>query len=115
MSDIFRALLFVGALFTLVFFFRQIARSRMQIGAAVSWSVFSFVLVLLAIFPQVMIQGAVLLGIESPANLLFLIMLCILIFQQFLSTVKISKLEQKIDLLTQHIALEQWKDEHKGE
>ncbi len=115
MSDILRICLFVGAVITLVFFFREIAKSRMQIGSAVSWSVFSFMLVILAIFPQIVIEGARILKIDSPANLLFLMILCILIFQLFLSSVKISKLEQKVELLAQHIALEKWKADREKE
>lgn len=101
--------LFIGAVATLVYFLRQISRRHLNIEAAVFWSIFSGVLVLLSVCPQIMIKGAQILGIESPANLLYLVVLCLLIFYQFFTTVKQSRLEQKIDALTQYIALEELK------
>ncbi|MFI3169080.1 MAG: DUF2304 domain-containing protein [Faecalibacterium sp.] len=99
--------LFIGAACTLIYFLRQISRRHLNIESAVFWSIFSGVFVVLSIFPQIMIRGAQLLEIESPANLLFLIVLCLLIFYQFFATVKLSKLEQQITALTQYIALQE--------
>ncbi len=99
--------LFIGAACTLIYFLRQISRRHLNIESAVFWSIFSGVCVLLSLFPQIMIRGAQILGIESPANLLFLIVLCLLIFYQFFATVKLSKLEQQITALTQYIALQE--------
>lgn len=103
----YRIFLFIGAACTLIYFLRQISRRHLNIESAVFWSIFSGVFVVLSIFPQIMIRGAQLLGIESPANLLFLIVLCLLIFYQFFATVKLSKLEQQITALTQYIALQE--------
>lgn len=105
--------LFIGAAATLVYFLRQISRRHLNIEAAVFWSIFSGVLVLLSVCPQIMIQGAALLEIESPANLLYLIILCLLIFYQFFTTVKQSRLEQQIAALTQYIALQEQAKEAK--
>ncbi len=99
--------LFLGAAGTLIYFLRQISRRHLNIESAVFWSIFSGVCVVLSVFPQIMVRGAAFLGIESPANLLYLIVLCLVIFFLFFTTVKLSHLEQKITALTQHIALEE--------
>lgn len=99
--------LVLGALLTMVYFFWQIRKNRLQIGYAVSWSIFSLGLVILAIFPNIVIFFAEKLGVISPANLLYLIVLFVLIIKQFSVTIKLSKLNQQITELTQAIALKE--------
>ncbi len=110
MGLITRVMLFVGALCTMIFFLRQISRSRLDIDSAVLWSLFSAALVFLSIFPDVMLYLAYMFGVESPANLVFLVVIAFLVFHQFSATLKISKLEQKIAALTQRIAIEKKMD-----
>lgn len=109
----YQVFLFIGAAGTLIYFLRQISRRHLNIESAVFWSIFSGVLVLLSVFPQIMIKGAEFLGIESPANLLFVIVLCLLIFYLFFTTVKLSRMEQQIAALTQHLALQQLEQQDK--
>ncbi len=113
MDLITRVMLFIGALCTMIFFLRQISRSRMDIDSAVLWSLFSAVLVFLSIFPDTMLYLANIFSVESPANLVFLVVIAFLIFHQFSATLKISKLEQKIAALTQRLAVEKKLDESK--
>lgn len=107
MSNELRIALVAGALVTMVYFFWQIRKNRLQIGYAVSWSVFSLALVILALFPGIVVYLADQLGVVSPANLLYLIILFVLIIKQFSVTIKLSKLNQQIAELTQIIALKE--------
>lgn len=105
-----RAMLFAGAVLTMAFFIRQIRKSCMQIEYAVYWVFFSGALVLLSIFPEIVIVGASLLHIDSPANLLYLVLIFALILKQFTTTIKISSMNRQITELTQHLAL--YEQEH---
>ena len=102
-----RIALVVGALATMVYFFWQIRKNRLQIGYAVSWSIFSLTLVMVAIFPGIVVFFADQLGVVSPANLLYLVVLFVLIIKQFSVTIKLSKLNQQITELTQMVALKE--------
>lgn len=103
-----RILLFIGAAGTMFYFIRQIGKNRMQIDYAIFWSLFSGMLVLMSIFPGVITAISKLLGVESPSNLVYLVIIFVLIIKQFTNTIKVSKLNQQLSELTQHIALEEY-------
>ena len=93
MSGEIRLLLFAGALLTLIYFAHYIR------------ILFSSALVLLSLFPGIATWFAKMLKIKSPANLVYLIIIFSMIVKLFTTTLKISKLNQQISELTQHIAL----------
>lgn len=105
MSLTLRVILLVGALCTLFYLFWQIRRSKMLISHTVFWSFFAIGLVVLGGVPQIAVWAANVVGIESPANFVFLIIIFLIIIKQFTSTVKISRLEEKVIELTEYIAL----------
>ena len=100
-----RLILLFGAVLTMAYFIRQIQKKRMQIDYAIYWALFSGALVVLAAFPGIATFGARLLHIQSPANLIYLCLIFALIIKLFTTTVKVSKLNQQVTDLTQHIAL----------
>ena len=67
--------------------------------------VFSFLLLVLSIFPQIAIALADLCGIQSPVNFIFLFMIFILLLHNFYITFRVSHLENMIQSLTQEIAV----------
>lgn len=107
MSFQIRILLLLGAIGTLWYFLSQIRKKRLQIDYAISWSFFSIALVFLGLFPGVAIQAAKLLEVQSPVNLIFLVIIFILILKQFSTTTKLSHTNQQVQRLTQYIALQQ--------
>lgn len=106
MSIELRIILLVGAVLTMIYFLHQIRKNRMQIEYAISWSLFSAGLLVLGIFPEIVIWASKLVGVESPANMLYLCIIFLLILKQFSTTVKLSKMNRQITVLTQSIALE---------
>lgn len=98
-------LLIVGALVTLFFVILKIRRSEIKTADAVFWFVFVFCLLLLAIFPQIAFALSGVLGVESPANLVFLVIVAILLVKEFSASVEIAKLRDKVTYLVQEIAL----------
>lgn len=69
MSTALRIVLIAGAMGTMIYFLWQIRKNRLQIVYAISWSLFSIVLVALSLFPQILSFFANLLGVVSPTNL----------------------------------------------
>ena len=100
-----RCLLFAGALGTLWYILKKIRKNRVEIDYSIFWILFSGVLVLTSIFPGVITWAAEVLGFMSPANMVFLLVIFLLVLKLFSMTLKLSALENKIKVLTHHIAL----------
>lgn len=109
MSLALRALLLVGAVWMAAYILRKIRKAQMQIDDALFWIVTSFLFVLLGIFPGIAIMTANLLGVQSPANLVFLVVIFLLLFKLFALTRKVSVLEHKLKELVQRYALDEKK------
>jgi hypothetical protein len=84
----------------------RIRKSKFQIYDGTFWFVLSILLLVLSIFPQIAINISRLIGVESPANLVFLCILSLLLLKNFLLSVKISFLEYRVVELAQQIAVE---------
>lgn len=97
--------LVVGALVTLIFVIAKIRRSEIKTSDAVFWFFFVLCLLLLALFPQIAFTLSDVLGMESPANLVFLCIVAILLIKQFTTSVEVAKLRDRVTYLVQEIAL----------
>lgn len=110
MSIYLRVLLIVVSLATNYYLLMKIRKSQLQIEDSIFWIAFSMGIALLSIFPSIAIYFSVFIGVESPANLVFLAIIFILLLKVFLMSIKISQLEHKVRLLTQEIALNKTKN-----
>ena len=72
-------------------------------------------MIVLAVFPSILIRLSRALGIGSPANLVFLTIIFLLLLKSFNLTVEISALEVKLKELTQRIALKEEEAETQGQ
>ncbi len=109
MTLVLRLILFVGALVTTGFVLFKIRRSKVQIEDSIFWLFFSLMILLLSIFPEIAIQASVLLGISSPVNFIFLVVLFVLIVHQFFLTIRLSQTNNKLKELVQKKAIEDYK------
>lgn len=100
-----RIFLLVGAILTLVYFLRQISKNRLQIDFAIFWSLFAGFLLLMGLFPRGVLWAAKLFGFESPANMVYLVVIFVLMVKLFTNTIKLSKLNRQVSDLAQHIAI----------
>lgn len=111
LSPLFRILLMVVSCGTVSFFLRQIRKTKVQIRDVVFWILFSGVLIILSIFPQILSVLSTFLGIQSPANLLFLVIIFLLLVHQFSLTIRLSATESKLNELGRKYALEKMRGE----
>ena len=110
MSIALRVLLIIVSVMNTLNILRRIRKSKLQIDYSIFWLVFSMILIVIAVFPQIVIKLAQIIGFQSPANMVFLLVIFALMFKSFQSTLEISQLQYKIEELTQQIALEEHKE-----
>lgn len=84
----------------------RIRKAQVKIEDTVFWILFSGLLMLLSLFPQIAEIGAKLLGVQSQTNFLFLTILYVLIIKTFRMSIKISVLESKLSKLVQELAVD---------
>ena len=71
MSIAMRVLLIVGSLMTAVYVLRRVRKSRMRTEDSAFWLVFSLILVLMGLLPDLVTRLAGAIGVLSAANLVF--------------------------------------------
>lgn len=81
----------------------RIAALRIENG--IIWVLLSVGLVIIAIWPEIIYTIGSLLGIISPVNLVYLIVIAFLLLSVFHNSIRISMLESRVAQLTQEIAL----------
>ena len=106
MSIAFRVLLIIAAVWAFLFVINEVRKAKLQISDSLPWFFFMAIFVILALFPQIAIFFASLLGIQSPVNLVFLFIIGILIIRTFKLTLRVSELDTKIRELAQRSAIE---------
>ena len=97
MSIALRVLLIIVSVMNTLNILRRIRKSKLQIDYSIFWLVFSMILIVIAVFPQIVIKLAQIIGFQSPANMVFLLVIFALMFKSFQSTLEISQLQYKIE------------------
>lgn len=100
-----RILLLLGAVITVVWILRKIRKLKVKMEDAIFWLAFSLVLLVFAAFPQIAFWLSHVMGIESPANLVFLMIICLLLEKIFTLSMITSQLEDKVSVLSAEVAL----------
>lgn len=106
MGVVLRIILILGAVLLFWFMIKKIRQAKMKIEHTIFWLIFSAVLILIGAFPQIIYIVSDWIGFQSPVNMVFLVIIFILIVKNFLATIQISHLENKVDNLAQQIAIE---------
>lgn len=105
MSIVLRVLLIAVSVIAGIYSIREIRKSQVKIGNAIFWFMLTFLFLVISIFPQIIIALADLIGVESPVNLVYLIMIFLLFYKVFTLSVKVSKMEHMINILTSESAI----------
>ncbi len=105
MSTILRIMLIVACLGTFIYIRRKIRQSKLKMDEAIFWMLFSFILLIMSIFPQIPAWIAYKMGFVSTVNLIYLVIIFLLIIKTFAMSRKISELEEKLKQLVQNIGI----------
>lgn len=111
MSLAIRICLIVGSFFSLLYMLRRIRKAQVQIEYTIFWMIFSILLLVLSLFPEIAMAASYLLGFQAPINFVYLVIIAVLIANQFLMTVRMSQLDNKVRKLAQRVALNEEKIE----
>ena len=102
-----RLFLIAGSLATLVYFIRKIRRSKLKINHAIFWMVFGLALLFFAVIPESLFLVSYLLGFQSAANLVYVVVIFSLVVKLFTTTMRLSKLSEQVESLAQELAIYQ--------
>ena len=105
MSITLRILLLAAAFVTAAWILRKISKLKVKMEDAIFWIVFAGILCVLAIFPEFCYWLTGTLGMMSPANLIFLVVIFLMIEKVFTLSIIVSQLEEKIEVLSAELAL----------
>lgn len=105
-----RIFLIAGSLLSSIYVLYKIRKSRMKTENSIFWIFFSFILVLLGVFPGIADWFAGLLGVQSTVNLVFLVIIFLLVIKIFLQDQKAAKTESRIVHLIQTYAIDRKED-----
>lgn len=105
MSMTLRVLLLVASVLTAILILRKIRKNRVKQEDALFWICFAVMLALLGIFPEISFAASDFLGIQSPANFVFLAIIAILLEKILSLSIAISFLENKIEIMAAELAI----------
>lgn len=91
----------------------NIRRSKISTDMATVWILWGIGLIVLSLFPQIVTFLGKIVGIVTPVNTLYLIMIFLLYVLVFFLYIKVSVLEEKIKNLIHAVALDE--KEHQNE
>ena len=105
MSITLRILLLLAALATAAWILRKISKLKVKMEDAIFWIIFAGILCILAIFPEICYWLTGALGMLSPANLIFLVVIFLMLEKIFTLSILVSQLEEKVEVLSAELAL----------
>lgn len=104
MSIVLRAGLIIVSLLTLIFITRKVRKSQIRLEDSLFWVIVAIVLLVISIFPEIIFGLSRFAEVESPANLVFLCFIFILLILGFNLSVRTSQTDTKLKELTQQLA-----------
>ena len=105
MSFELRVLLIVASVCAFAYIVSKIKKSKLRIDDSIFWIISSVFFVVIAAFPSLLIHVAKVVGFESPANLVFLLVVGLIFLKLFILSVNLSVLTEKNSQLVQYISL----------
>lgn len=105
MSTILRILLLGASVLTAIWVLRRIRKNKVKQEDALFWILFAAMLALLGCFPEISYIMSAVLGVQSPANFVFLAVIAVLIEKLFTLSIKLSLLENKIEIMAAELAI----------
>lgn len=100
-----RIVLIAASVFVTLYALRKIRKAQLNIDDAFYWIFVSVILLVMSIFPVVPTYFSALIGIESPANFVFLVMIFLAFVKIFDQSIEFSIQKYRLNKLIQKIAL----------
>lgn len=114
MPLVLRIILIVSSILTFGYVASRIRKEKLKLENAIFWILLSIVLVILGLFPQMMFALADCLGIMSSVNLVYLVVIFILLYKVFDLSIKLARVQERLDQLVQVLAIKEHNKECDG-
>ena len=111
MSPRLQVIIIMCMVIALVYIARRVAMKRLDFRFGIAWSFVMVVIMVFAIWPNLLLAVSHLLGIYDPVNMLAFVGLVLAIFAIFSLMMEVSKQGEQIKRLTQELAILR-KDSH---
>lgn len=95
----------LAAVAVLVVMFVLLRRGTLRERHAVWWFLAGLLALVIAVFPDLLIWAARIVGVEVPANLVFFVAIAILVVLSLQHSAELTKAEDRIRTLTEHVAM----------
>lgn len=105
MSVVLRITLLIAAMFSCVWIIHRIRRAQVRLEDTLFWIMAAVMLAVLGLFPELSYWMAAKLGIQSPANFIFFIMICLLFEKVLTMSILHSQMEEKYINMAAEMAL----------
>lgn len=105
MSATLRGLLIVASIVTVIWILRNIRKFKVKMEDAIFWTFFGAILLVFALVPELSIELSHMLGFISPANLIYVVIIFLLLEKIFTLSIIVSQLEEKVSILSAEVAL----------
>ncbi len=105
MSIILRTLLLFASMSTAIWILRKIRKNKIKQEDALYWICFAVLLAVLGIFPTFSYIMSNALGIMSPANFVFMVIIAALLEKIFTLSIQQSLLESKMEIMAAELAI----------
>lgn len=102
-----RVTLIVGSVLVLVVVMRKVRKAGLEISDSIFWLGISFLLLVVALVPQLAFAVSDFLGFDSASNFVFLSGIVVLLARTFTQDRKIAVLKKKLATLAQSQALDE--------
>lgn len=110
MTVVLRVILVIASLLNCFWIIHRICKSQARIEDSIFWIFLSGVLILMSVFPQIVIWGAKITGVQSPVNFVYLCIIFILLVKVFRMSLRISALEARLQKLAQRYGIDTYLD-----
>ena len=105
MSIVLRFVLLVAAMFSCGWIIHRIRKAQVRLEDTLFWIMAAVILAVLGLFPELSYWMARMLGIQSPANFIFFIMICLLFEKVLTMSILHSQMEEKYINIAAEMAL----------
>ncbi len=93
-----------GLLF-IIYVLAKVKNNKLSEGKSILWIIGGLLILLISLLPEIIVHLSLLLGIDYPPSLLFLLGLLFLVFMTFQQDHELSLLAQNMKILAQHISI----------
>ena len=115
MSIELRIILLISAVVAVLYIIRKLRQSQLQLMEALYWIIVAFILLLLGVFPMAASVVAKWVGVDSPVNLVYLVMIFIVLLRCFLLSIRVSQMEDTIKDLIEQLAIRKYMEKKDSE